>query len=93
MADVIVIENYHWTDMVIGLELNVYGRHLRIIDCDSKTRAFYEHYNIPLAEAEIQPVKVEKVYERYIPPHNGIGSEEDTLRSCNSSLIPGKYFN
>jgi hypothetical protein len=33
-----------------------------------------------------------KVYERYIPPHNGIGSEEDTLRSCNSTLIPGKFY-
>jgi hypothetical protein len=39
---------YHWSDLCIGLGMNVYARNLRVVDADSMTRAFYENYNLPL---------------------------------------------
>jgi len=80
---------YHWTDIFIGLEMDVYARKLRFVDADVKTRQFYAQHGIPLDDAELPPEPVVVVYEREIPPHMGIGSEEDTLRSCNGPLLPG----
>lgn len=80
---------YHWTDFYIGLEMDVYARKLRIVDCDHKTRQFYAQFDIDLGPPEYAPEPEVVVYEREIPPHNGIGSEEDTLRSCNGPLMPG----
>ena len=34
-------EPYDWTDLVIGGEVTIYGRTLRIVDCDAFTRGFY----------------------------------------------------
>ena len=80
---------WHWAELYIGLTIDVYARRIRIVDVDSKTRDFYEQYGMPLGPAEAPPETVVMVYEREIPPHIGIGSEEDTLRSCNGPLQPG----
>lgn len=58
---------YHWTDIFIGLEMDVYARKLRFVDADVKTRQFYAHHGIPLSDAELPPEPVVVVYEREIP--------------------------
>ena len=74
-------------DLAVGQSVAVLGRSLFIYDCDDFTRDYYERsYNqtfgtIPLQREE--PVMPPRV----IPPHNGIGSEEDSLGSC-MQLVP-----
>lgn len=80
---------YSWTDLTIGLELNVYARNLRIIDADSATRTFFANYHRPLpSKIALEPSPV-VFHEREVPPSTGFGSEEDSLRSCSGPLLPG----
>jgi len=48
---------YKWTDLYIGMELPVYGRTLRIVDCDEATRAFYKANGYELGPS-IKPPKI-----------------------------------
>jgi hypothetical protein len=80
---------YHWSDLCIGLEMNVYARNIRVVDADSMTRSFYEHYNIPLTPKMDELQASVASHKREIPPSTGFGSEEDSLRSCQGPLQPG----
>ncbi len=80
---------FHWTDFYIGLEMDVYARTLRITAADNATRDFYSQNGIPLDQDEPDPVPQVVVHEREIPPPTAFGSEEDSLRSCFGSLMPG----
>ena len=80
---------FHWTDICIGMYLEVYGRRLQVIDADRLTREFYEGFDFPLAAPIYIPKPVVIVHEREIPPPTGFGSEEDSLRSVSGSLLPG----
>lgn len=46
---------YDWTDLVVGGEITIYGRTLRIVDCDAFTRGFYESQGFDQAAAEEYP--------------------------------------
>lgn len=48
-------EPYDWTDLVVGGEITVYGRTLRIVDCDEFTRGFYASRGFDQAAAEAYP--------------------------------------
>ena len=48
-------EPYDWTDLRLGMDLNVYTRVFRIIDCDDFTRAFYSSEGVDLGAAESYP--------------------------------------
>ena len=80
---------YNWTDLLIGLEINVYARQLRIIDADSLTRSFYANYHRPLGTKEDVEQAPPVFHEREVPPSTGFGSEEDSMRSCQGPLLPG----
>ena len=80
---------YHWTDIFIGIEIDVYSRLLRVIDADSSTRGFYSAHGCDLEPAEEQPAPKVIMHEREIPPPTAFGSEEDSMRSCVGSLMPG----
>jgi len=80
---------YHWTDIYIGIELDVYSRLLRVVDADSSTRKFYEQNGCEMGPAEEQPAPKVIMHEREIPPPTAFGSEEDSMRSCVGSLMPG----
>lgn len=82
-------EFFHWSDFYIGLELEVYGRNLRLVDADKATREFYNEQQVPLANPIVLPQPEVVVHEREIPPPTGFGSEEDSLRSITGSLMPG----
>jgi hypothetical protein len=78
----------HWTDLKIGEVIPVAAMYIKLTDADGFTRQFFERNDMPL-EA---PVLIEKPpvtkFEVTIPPHNGFGSEIDSLTSCKGSLIP-----
>jgi hypothetical protein len=80
---------FHWTDLHIGMYLEVYGRRLQVIDADRATREFYESFDFTLEPAIVIPKPVVVVHQREIPPPTGFGSEEDSLRSVSGSLLPG----
>lgn len=74
-------EYYTPKDLVLGNYINVYNRSCLITDCDEFTRKWFKA-NLGI---EMNPIKMkrnppQKVIHP-IPPHNGIGSEEDSLLS------------
>merc|ERR1711871_1007675 len=79
---------YRWRDFKIGMTCLIFGRKVTILDCDASTRKFYQDEGIPLATGLPFPhAPKRKIPKNPIPPHNGIGSEEDSLGAINS-LIP-----
>jgi hypothetical protein len=82
-------EYYLWKDFSIGSYINVFGRSMQLAKCDAFTRDFYKSHGISLQDdlpLEKDAEKIEVI--RQIPPHNGFGSEEDSLRSCTGSINP-----
>ena len=78
-------------DIVVGGTVGVYGRSLFVHDCDESTRAYYvKTLGRTLAEmAPKPPPDSAPKAPTTVPPHNGFGSEEDSLRNCSlTSLIP-----
>ncbi|CAH8429526.1 unnamed protein product [Schistosoma turkestanicum] len=76
-------------DLRIGANINVYGRKFLICDCDEFTK---EYYRVKYGIEDFTPVKPKLpeqlvTMKREIPPHNGWGTEEDSLTNC-FSLIP-----
>jgi len=82
-------EFYEWGDLYIGLELIVYKRTLRIVNCDEKTREFYMENDVDVGCAVAPPEPAVLLHEREIPPPTAFGSEEDSMRSCEGHLMPG----
>jgi len=80
---------YTWNDFFIGMELSLYGRNLRIVDTDDRTRQFYYENGFDLGTGEPEPQPPVVFHEREVPPPTAFGSEEDSLRSCQGSLLPG----
>lgn len=81
---------YHFTELKIGGTVEVYNRKLLLHDCDEFTKSFYITYcnrtpedfaPIKIADSELTRPKVK------FPPHEGFGSEYDSLQSC-LHLIP-----
>jgi len=82
-------DNYLWQDLKIGGTVNVFNRVMIIARCDAFTRQHYLSKGIVLKEDMPLMVPEKKVeLKRVIPPYNGFGSEEDSLRSCMGSLNP-----
>lgn len=79
---------YTWKDLAIGQTVNVFGRTMLIAGCDAFTRQYYLSHDISLNDDMSVKVVPEKKVEikRVIPPYNGFGSEEDSLRSCSTQL-------
>lgn len=77
-------EYYTPADLKCGNNIHIFGRDCLIYDCDDFTKRYYrevmgfEQVPIKLAKGDIQPPA------NQIPPHNGIGSEEDSLQNCFS---------
>jgi hypothetical protein len=77
-------EYYSPQDLKCGNTIFIFGRECLIYDCDEFTKRYYkEIFNfdqvpIPLSKPD------QKAGQFQIPPHNGIGSEEDSLQNCFS---------
>eukprot|EP00405_Crypthecodinium_cohnii_P011435 CAMPEP_0206428590 /NCGR_PEP_ID=MMETSP0324_2-20121206/5760_1 /ASSEMBLY_ACC=CAM_ASM_000836 /TAXON_ID=2866 /ORGANISM="Crypthecodinium cohnii, Strain Seligo" /LENGTH=606 /DNA_ID=CAMNT_0053894157 /DNA_START=68 /DNA_END=1884 /DNA_ORIENTATION=+ len=80
-------------DLRVGDTINVWGRQVVLYDCDDFTQSFYEEWSghdqraarIDVSDKPIKHLKLSP------PPHNGIGTEEDSLINCKMiSPIPAK---
>lgn len=70
---------YQPKDLILGNFVYVYGRPCRLVDCDDFTRKWYkDNFGIDMEPIKVQQKEAKKV-EHPIPPHNGFGSEEDSL--------------
>merc|ERR1711920_115699 len=77
-------EAYLPEDLRVGETIYVWGRKVVLYDCDDFTTAFYKEYmdvdqeagRIDVTEPPIRHVKLAP------PPHNGVGTEEDSLINC-----------
>ncbi|KAJ1460293.1 hypothetical protein M885DRAFT_459085 [Pelagophyceae sp. CCMP2097] len=78
---------YHWRDLNLGDYVEVFSRQLLLVDADGFTRDFVAQRGAPIGE----PVAYERrraadpaLTRTAVPPFNGFGSEEDSLRSVYS---------
>jgi hypothetical protein len=85
---------YHWTEFRLGMELPVYGRILRIVDCDESTRAFYRRNGIELGRSQkppkVLPIKVKQADEKVMINMGlpiGIESSEPKKRNGEARQI------
>lgn len=81
---------YTYKDIRVGGSIRVVGNDIHITDADDFTRNYYyNHQNVSLDDPIV--VELESKAKRVpvtIPPHNGFGSEEDSLQTCSGSLMP-----
>lgn len=81
-------DHYTDRDYEIGAEINVYGRKMLLCDCDEFTKKYYKEKH---GVEDFTPIHVEESQPQAPalapPPHNGIGTEEDSLSSVYS-LVP-----
>jgi DUF1126 PH-like domain len=79
---------YNERDLGIGHILNVFGRKVRLIDCDENTKDFYrkkfgleefEPIALPMNSQKFSSYAPEK---KPFPPFNGWGSFEDSEGNC-----------
>lgn len=72
-------EFYQPEDLICGRTVNIFGRECLIFDCDDFT---YQYYQQRLGITQ-QPLNMEQKNPRLlynpVPPHNGIGSEIDSM--------------
>lgn len=72
----------HWGELRIGAFINVYGRALQLLGCDEFTRQWFAERGEDQPDNIPEPEVAKPVTTIKIPPHNGIGSEEDSRQSC-----------
>lgn len=87
---------YHEGDFVVGSYINVYGRKMLVCECEEKTNDWYKaEFGFDQNENRVSAAKKEvATIVHAVPPHNGFGSEEDTLNSLKSLVLkqPKKDF-
>ncbi len=78
---------YAESDMRVGESVVVFARKLVLRDCDEFTRRYFEEQHgiqfMPLEDHD-DPYAPDLSKQLIIPPHNGIGKEEDTLMNVLS---------
>jgi hypothetical protein len=78
------VQYYTERDLRIGGSINVYGRELKLLACDSFTKKFYMS-NFGMTEADFPALEnntpVQEAPRIEPPPYTGYGSEADSLGS------------
>jgi len=83
-------EYYEAQDLVLGTTIKIYNREFLLINCDEFTKDYFlQNFNIEQVKIEgySRDKKNTKKVDIKVPPHNGFGSEEDSLSNCYN-LIP-----
>lgn len=79
---------YNERDLSIGSVLNVFGRDVRLTDCDGQTKEFYrQKYGVEEFDSILIPSSSQKYVSlaperKPMPPFNGWGSYEDSEGNC-----------
>ena len=82
-------EYYNWRHLSIGCHISIFGRTMLIAKCDKFTRSYYASKGVEVSpDLSLKPKEEIVRVERQIPPYNGFGSEEDSLRSCTGLHSP-----
>lgn len=81
---------YNWQELYLGMELPVFGRMLRIVDCDDRTRQFYESEGYPLGPS-CRPGKLASIPIKKILPlkkdYSAIGAESSEPKKRNGESV------
>ena len=82
--------NFEPSDFKCGEKVQINGRMLQLLTCNTFTRDFYT--GIGIVQTNYPYTEPRKQYPKMVPaPYNGFGSEEDSLGSCyNLVLKPPK---
>ncbi|KAJ8920916.1 hypothetical protein NQ315_015709 [Exocentrus adspersus] len=87
LSDAEVTEYYQPKDFLVGETVFVLGRDMLLYDCDQFTRDYFKN---ALCIEQKPPIAIEKPKPPppppQIPPHNGIGSLEDSLQNTLTVL-------
>lgn len=78
----------HWHDLKLGATLPMQGLKVQLLDADKATRDFYQSYGLKLPPAVIVERPKVEAAKPVVPPHTGFGSYDDSITSCQGSLIP-----
>jgi hypothetical protein len=78
----------------IGTRVNIYGRDLKIVDCDDFTRRWYEENGVSQAEACYLIEPEAQKPEIAAPPYTGYGTPADSMGSVTHLVpkVPKKDF-
>ena len=81
---------YTAEDLILGTTIGIYNREFLLINCDDFTKDYFAQ-NFGVQQVKVEGYSRDKKATRKmdikIPPHNGFGSEEDSLSNCYN-LIP-----
>eukprot|EP00752_Nemacystus_decipiens_P010592 g9432.t1 len=81
------VSSVTWEDLQCGEAINVYGRHLLLMACDSSTKEWYARRGIKQRTLTVSQGEVEDHTEVLTPAYNGYGNEDD-LYAMGLSLEP-----
>jgi len=83
-------DTYTDKDLRVGGYITVFGRHMLLTRADEYTRVYYKD-TYGLSDADFEPIQESGreyvVPKAPLPPHNGYGSEEDSLENVKH-LVP-----
>eukprot|EP01060_Flectonema_neradi_P010502 TRINITY_DN17593_c0_g1_i1.p1 TRINITY_DN17593_c0_g1~~TRINITY_DN17593_c0_g1_i1.p1 ORF type:complete len:761 (+),score=139.87 TRINITY_DN17593_c0_g1_i1:76-2283(+) len=77
-------------DLIVGKEIYICGKAFLLYDCDAFTRNYLiTTLNVPPSDLQTVNVSLPEkaAVKAVIPPHNGFGDEEDSLRSCKQLAL------
>jgi len=83
------VQPYMPEDMIVGQPIYVWNRKVILYDCDEFTQNFYmEFLGIDQTQGRIDVSEKPVTHKKLAPPpHHGVGSEEDSLISCQMIQI------
>lgn len=77
-------EFYTPRDLLVGNYINIYNRNCLITDCDDFSKRWFKaNLGLDVVPIKLKRNPAQKVIHP-IPPHNGFGSEEDSMRNVLS---------
>lgn len=87
-SDAEVTEYYQPKDFIVGETVFVLGRRMLLYDCDEFTKNYYRKV---LCIEQKPAISVEEpkrpIQPKPMPPHDGIGSLEDSLQNTKSFML------
>ncbi|EQC29230.1 hypothetical protein SDRG_13103 [Saprolegnia diclina VS20] len=73
---------FSWEHLFVGSYINIYNRNILLLDADESTREWYKDHGINVGPALVVQETKPKPPAFVPPPHNGMGSDIDSLGSC-----------